>query len=545
MATLTLEHFRRAASEIAAHGDNDTLPFDVDTRFIAASKDELAEIAFAFGAEIERGTRAEARGAIDSLSIFAERLLVPTGAAGFRISTKIHPFWTVYFNGLGIAVAELHEPTRSSRAHAYRFVAAGDSLFDKAASWRAFREASVAECRELGDSAVVVQTDISSFYEYVSHHRLENAVADLLPKDSTLPSQIDRFLSKFAAGRSFGLPVGGQCSRILAEVLLSSVDNRLSDAKVIWRRFVDDYVLIASSQAEAYSALSVLSHALANYGLALSRAKTTLLSAGHYIDYIQSQLGSSNDAAGQLREIDLHFDPYSDSSETDYEELKSIIEGLEIRILLDAELRKGQPDSFLMTQIARTLRLHDPQAALQLCSTLLAGENLHAFRASWSTIMRGVTAVRGDDNFAAIFSGLDGLLDRIPGHSPHLLLAEASCIHYLKTIRFRRTPLRAQFVFKVYSESKSETVKRACMDCWRGWNDRASFTSLRNRWETLSAEEQRMLWLAAAKFGDEGEKFRSQVKSSLPHAWRLGIERKKNNEKTFASLYADWAVKSE
>lgn len=33
MSAVTRDHFKRAASDIANHGDNDTLPFDIDTRF--------------------------------------------------------------------------------------------------------------------------------------------------------------------------------------------------------------------------------------------------------------------------------------------------------------------------------------------------------------------------------------------------------------------------------------------------------------------------------------------------------------------------------
>jgi hypothetical protein len=53
-------------------------------------------------------------------------------------------------------------------------------------------------------------------------------------------------------------------------------------------------------------------------------------------------------------------------------------------------------------------------------------------------------------------------------------------------------------------------------------------------------EEQRMLWYAAGEFGDEGNRFRQQVKQSLVNAWRLGIERA--NVPTFASLYCEWVV---
>jgi len=50
-----------------------------------------------------------------------------------------------------------------------------------------------------------------------------------------------------------------------------------------------------------------------------------------------------------------------------------------------------------------------------------------------------------------------------------------------------------------------------------------------------------MLWYAGSEFGDEGQKFRDQVKKSLAVAWKLGFERA--NQKTFAALYRDWAAK--
>jgi hypothetical protein len=539
LSIVTLTHFERAAADIAAHGDNDTLPFDPDNRFISDSQNKLAEIAFRYCHELEKGNRKSAKHAIEGLAVFSERLLVPAGAAGFRTTTKIHPFWNLYFNGLGVAIAEALEPIRNERARSYRFLPAGNTLFDRDASWRAFREATIRDCETQPATAMVVQPDISSFYEHISHHRIENLIDDLFGATSTVSAQVDRFLSKFASGRSFGLPVGSQCSRVLAELLLSSIDRRLGEARIVWRRYVDDFVLLMPNQAEAYRALVILSNALADYGLTLNRTKTTFLTSKHYVDYVKAQLRSGDSEANKLLEIDLHFDPYSDTAESDYDELKEIVESLDIHALLNSELHKSQPDTFLMTQIGRTLKLHNPEAALQLCTTLLSSKNLHAFRASWSTILRGVSAVCADDRFASIFDGLDRLLDDVPIHSPHLLSAEVSRLHYLRAIRFRRTQNRAEFVFHTYETVAAQTVRRACIDCWRLWKDRTSFIRERNRWDSLKPEEQRMVWLAAAEFGDEGERFRRQVKQSLANAWRLGIER--NNTSTFMSLYSDWS----
>lgn len=539
MNVLKLEHFERAANDIGAHGDNDTLPFDMDTKFISEVGGELSKIAFEFATKIEAKARKDAVKSLNAIQMFSERLLSPAGYSGFRITTKIHPFWNIYFNGLGIAVAEKHESERSGRAHSYRFTRDGTALFDRSSSWRAFREASISDCAEADSGSVVVQTDISSFYDHISHHHLENFIGDLFPESSNVHTQIDRMLSKFAGGRSFGIPVGGQCSRIIAEVLMSSIDKTLSDEGICWRRYVDDFVLVADSQSRAYQVLAILSNALADYGLTLNRTKTSVLSTNHYIDYVKAQLGAPDEDSNRLKEIDLYFDPYSDTAESDYEELRGTIEQLDIGRLLGRELEKGQPDNFVVVQISRTLRLMEPTQAIDLCSTLLAPNNLHAFRGSWSSVMRGVSSIRANDSFQKIFSCLDKLIDDVPKHSNHLLATDVSCLHYLRTLRFRSTKSRDSFVLSLYKENSTVTVKRACIDCWRGWRNRGRFIALISSWQSCNSEEQRMIWLSASMFGDSGKHFRQRVRTSLEGVWALGIE--KNQRTSFSELYAEWA----
>jgi hypothetical protein len=50
MPDIKLDHFRRAAADAGAHGDNDMLPFDVDT----GDEVGLAELAFSFCLEASR-----------------------------------------------------------------------------------------------------------------------------------------------------------------------------------------------------------------------------------------------------------------------------------------------------------------------------------------------------------------------------------------------------------------------------------------------------------------------------------------------------------
>lgn len=357
----TLDHFERAAHEVAAHGDNDTLPFDLDVRFCGDRAKELAAIAFGFYGELRDGPDKDNHERIASMRIYSERLIAPSGPAGFRVVTKIHPFWNIYLNGLAIAVAEALEPQRNATVHSYRFVPGdGAQLFDPARSWRAFKEETVRSADAAGPDAIVVQTDISSFYEHVSHHYIENFINDLGGDSKQVSKQVNALLGKLFAGRSFGLPVGGQGARILAELFLHQVDNAITAAGVTWHRYVDDYVLISVDTAEAYRALGVLAQSLMDYGLSLNKSKSVFLSSKHYRDYVNSQLGADDDEAIKLRTIDLKFDPYSDTPDEDYESLKETVETLAVRRLLNRELEKALPDTFLVAQIGRTMRLHDP-----------------------------------------------------------------------------------------------------------------------------------------------------------------------------------------
>jgi hypothetical protein len=536
---ISKEYFSRAASDIGLHGDNDMLPFDLDTKFIKARAEELSEIASAYCGQLLADSEKNNKRKIRALSIHSERLLAPAGHSGFRISTKIHPFWTVYFNGLGVFLAEKLEPSRFENVHSYRFISQqGGELFDRSRSWKQFRQCSAESAIESGEDAIVVQTDISSFYEHVSHHYLENQISDILNGDTRIGSQIVALLSKFSADRSFGLPVGGQCSRILAELFLNSIDSTLNSHGIRWYRFVDDYVLISGASGGAYNALAVLSECLATYGLTINKSKTFILSAKHYAEYVANQTGDSDDDEGRLREIDLHFDPYSDNPAVDYDSLKYTVESIDIQKLLNRETEKSIPDTFLMAQIGRTLRLQEPEIAEQLITTLLNRRNLHSFRASWSTIMRGISAIRDSEDFVRIHAHIDQLLDLVPTHSPHLLRAHTSQLHYLRTIRFAKTTARSIYITQTFNSTHSDSIKKACIDCWRHWKDREAFTTLQAKWNELSPNCQRMLWLSADVFGDQGEGFKRSRTANTEMSWALGIERQQSP--AFAALYRKW-----
>lgn len=116
MLNVTRDHFLRAASEIGQSGENDTLPYDIDAAFVRDKAEDLSQVYFGLFQLIDAKSVRDAAAFMNGLTIGSERLLVPSGSDGFRIATKIHPFWNLYLNGLGLAIAEANEAHRSARA---------------------------------------------------------------------------------------------------------------------------------------------------------------------------------------------------------------------------------------------------------------------------------------------------------------------------------------------------------------------------------------------------------------------------------------------
>lgn len=541
----TMEHFKRAAQDIGKYGDNDALPFDIENKFIRENTEKISELAYSFFVSEKKYNSNKIKG----LNIFSEKLLVPAGVSGFRVITKIHPFWSVYFNGLAISIADKIESSRSKNVYSYRFNQSNQTadLFDQNNRWYDYCKATI-ENLSKNDSSVIIKTDISSFYERISHHHIENDIHDQFSDNLTISKQIIALLSKISVGKSFGLPVGGQGARILAELFMMNIDDSLSSKGVKWFRYVDDLTLVGKNQTEAYEVLSYFSKILAGYGLSLNRTKTLIFSAKHYIDFIKTQLTPAEDEQKKLIAINLHFDPYSDTAEEDYKKLKKDANNINIMKLINVEQQKSQPDAFVVSQISRILgHQNDSNQILSYLKIFLEPGNLNAFRASFSKILRAVSKVRKNSDHEIIFSSIDELLDTILHKAKHLLSLDGNCLFFIRAIRFKKTDDRSKFLNKRYSETDSETIKKECINCWREWNDRAKFTEIKNKWENISKAEKRILWYSAKDFGDEGKCFKRRYSNSFHNECSLGIGRedyinslKSESIKSFPCIYRAW-----
>jgi hypothetical protein len=133
----------------------------------------------------------------------------------------------------------------------------------------------------------ILSADISRFYGSIYTHTIEWALdgkaaakaAAKAKKANTngLGKQLDKRISSAQDGQTIGIPIGPDTSLVVAELLLSAVDQHvLASMKLNGFRYIDDYELGFSSRAEAEAAYVLLQQALAEFELAPNPAKTAI-----------------------------------------------------------------------------------------------------------------------------------------------------------------------------------------------------------------------------------------------------------------------------
>ncbi len=215
------------------------------------------------------------------------RVLVPKPGAGFRVTVQLDPLDSILYAALAYEAADLIEQSRvdvSQRvACSYRVnLDAKGSFFPAESGWKDFHQHSSELASNKGFTHVLL-ADIADFYNQVSLHRVESALhaANL---SRVRVDTIHEFLLALNLKQSRGLPVGPVPSILLAEVLLTDVDNFLLRRGASYARYVDDFRIFCGSRAEAIA----LQHDLTEYlytshRLSLESYKTKIMHVSRFL----------------------------------------------------------------------------------------------------------------------------------------------------------------------------------------------------------------------------------------------------------------------
>lgn len=197
----------------------------------------------------------------------------------FRKCALIDPIDEIKYLSIVLVMARDIEIGRINKSKnkifSYRYLPKNGYLFDSKYSFTKFRN-YISEKSKKRSTKVVVECDISSFYDRLNLHRLESNLRAIPNIDHRYIDLLNELLLFWANRDSYGLPIGSNGSRILAESALIEVDNYLISQKIDFCRFVDDYRIFAKDAITAHHWLSLLVKKLSDEGLFLNTIKTKI-----------------------------------------------------------------------------------------------------------------------------------------------------------------------------------------------------------------------------------------------------------------------------
>lgn len=449
--------------------------------------------------------------------------LTQVGYAGFRWATLIEPFWNAYYLSLVLSVAEKIESVRVPEVEesifSYRFDwQDADAKIFKDSSWTNFRE----RCLELSNSyPIVVQTDISDFYPRIYHHRIENAL-QRLPGVGDQPKRIMNLLSQFSRNVSYGLPVGGPASRILAELSLNGVDTLMLRKGVRFCRYADDYAIFCNDKAEAYRTLVFLSEKLANEGLVLQKKKTRILTSQEFretaqlLDPVEAATALATEEQ-RLLSISLRYDPYSPNADEEYEELKGAIHELDIIGILGREIAKTAINSTVAKHAVQAVLLLDPMQQKQAVSMLLDQDNLMTLAPVFVTVMRVVRELYASATPETQNHIDNTLCDLWDARSP-LLSVEVNLSYYIRALAGIQSQPKEEILIKIFEDFSNPMLRRLVILVMAKWSCHYWLSDAKSKYGAMSVFERRAFIVASYSLGDEGRHWRDHVKSSWSKA---------------------------
>lgn len=498
-----------ALRNIANHGDTDIFPFPFES-LVFHDKTKDAQL-------VLKSIHDDFYSRLATYPPETMPTLTQVGYTGFRWATLIDPFWNAYYLALVLSLAKKIEDQRIPEADltvfSYRFNWQNDDAkIFKDSSWIDFRK----RCLDLSkDFPIVVQTDISDFYPRIYHHRVENAL-NRLPEAGDIPKRIIALLNSFSKNVSYGLPVGGPASRVLAELALNGVDTLLVRKGVKFCRYADDYAIFCRDKAEAYRTLVFLSEKLMNEGLVLQKKKTRILSSEEFCQ--TAQLLDPADAGEKLAteeqkllSISLRFDPYSPNAEQEYEELKGAIHQIDIIGILGREIAKTTIDSVVAKHaIQALLALSVPQQE-RAVEMLLDSDNLMTLAPVFVTVMRVVRDIYSKSNMH-FQEKIDGVLCDMWSKNSPLLSVEVNLSYYIKALGGNQTQRKEEILGRLFDDISNPMIRRLIILTMAKWNCHYWLTDIKNRYGAMSLFERRAFIISSYSLGDEGKHWRDNTK---------------------------------
>ena len=506
------EAIRRALRNVITYGDTDIFPFPLERYLFDDRLDECVEML------TERDKNFE-----DDLANFPPltiETLTQVGYTGFRRATQIEPFWNAYYLALVVSISDeieqnrLHESEGMVYSYRYEWCEETSSLF-KDSTWNDYRRRAFELSKQF---EFVVLTDIADYYPRINHHRLQNTLNRLIDVGN-VPYRILELLKQFSQTRSYGLPIGGPASRVLAELALADTDMHLARCGISFCRYVDDYSIFCKSKTEAYRTLVLLSEKLFNEGLSLQKGKTKIVSAAEFAELHRFLDPKEDDdpvatEEQKLLNISIRYDPYSATADEDYAALKEAVADIDIIGILSKEVGKTTIDQAVTKQAINTLRALDVSVQEQAMRVLLDPDNLLTLAPVFVHVMRAIRGIFGDLSDTGK-EYVDDALVKLYASGAHLLSVELNLSYYIQALSRRRDARKEEILVDIFADTTSNLLQRQIIHVMAEWCCHYWVSDVKRNFNSYTEWERRAILIGSYCLGDEGRHWRKHVRDTL------------------------------
>lgn len=502
-----------AINNVSNYGDTDIFPFPMENALFFDLPDRVEHIILDMENNFERWV---AHYPVDYI-----KTCVPVGYTGYRWATTIDPLWNCFLLYQTLKVSDKLEsnriPISKESVFSYRtkIDEATGKLFDPDQNWRAFYKKAI-ENADSGQFPFVIRFDISDFYNHVYHHRLESALlrCDI---EGNIKKRIMKILQDMAGNVSYGLPVGGNAARILAEMLLNSLDQMLNNKRIIFCRYVDDYILFAKTREDAFRKLNYCADfLLRNEGLSLQKSKTQILTSTEFISHakttIEGDAGDGSSKRAEFLKLHIRYDPYSATADEDYAELKKKIGQFDILSLLKSELRKSRIHQALGKQILNAITFLDREK-LDLAFSVI-GANLENLYPVFPSVMQ-IAHKKLLEASSATQKHFISTLCKLAEDDSYILQTDNNASYAVRVLSLVNDDTTIQGIDLIHSRMTSPLVKYNCLYAMVNLKNHYWLSDMKSRFSTLSKWERRAFIPASYFLKDEGAHWRDHTKEQF------------------------------
>jgi hypothetical protein len=508
-----MDYFKMAVDNISMLGDTDIFPFPIENAMFYDMPMKVCELLKDLEDNFDKW--------LSVYPVECIRTCVPVGYTGFRWATVIDPLWNSFLLSQVIKISDKVEGTRlgidKESVFSYRIKLDEDSgkLFNQSVNWRLYYKTAM-DIANNETYSHIIRFDISDFYNRIYHHRLDNALKRS-GTDENVNGRIKKIIQDISVNVSYGLPVGGNAARILAELLLNSMDQMMAGKKYRFCRFVDDYILFASSREDAFRKLNwCAEYLLRNDGLSLQKSKTIIQTKAEFLSHAKATIEGEEEEGSKEKadflKLHIHYDPYSATADKDYAELKQRLEQFDIISLIKREIRKSRIHQALGKQLMNAV-------------TFLNGENLNlalnAISSNFDSLFPIFPSVMQVANKKLPEASEDvkkqfiDVLCKIVEDDSYLIQTDNNASYVVRVLSVVNTEKSIQAIELLNARMTSPLVRSNCIYAMTNLNNHYWLSDLKSKFSTLSKWERRAFIASSYYLRDEGSHWRDHTKEQF------------------------------